>query len=270
MRKSLKLKVLGVCAFIFFLTIFLSCKVDKPTNSEFLPLEGKIIFSLTEGYENYKIVSKPKILLSMRTEKIYPCCNYSIITRVLNLGKEISVVVSGVYIANVCLTALGPARYETFLDLPKGEYSLKFSYWGVIDLYKVIISNSSIEIVGKDSNFTRVEFPLVWRYPPMSFAYLCGTTTETMWICDDFLDSLQSNLNIVEFQFPDSGIIPYPTSSMGHYYDLPAKYFLYEKEEDFDDAIELLKKYGQEVIINYEGVGVSLINWRNKSYGSWH
>jgi len=270
MQRTSKIKILIFALFLLSIFFFINCKVDKPTYSKYHPLEGKIIFSLTERYENYNEVGNPRIKLSMYTEKIYPCFNYFIVTKVLHLDKKISVKVLGIAIPNYCLYALGPARYETFLDLPEGEYPLSFSYEGAIDRYVLELSVSSIKVTCKDSSFTRLEFPLVWRYPPMSFAYLCGTTTETMWICDDFLDSLQSNLNIVEFQFPDSGIIPYPTSSMGYYYDMPAKYFLYDKEEDFDYAIELLKRYSQEVIVNYEGVGVSLINWRNKSYGSWY
>jgi hypothetical protein len=270
MQRTSKIKILIFTLVVLSIIFLFSCKIDKPTYSEFHPLEGKIIFNLIERYENYNEVGDPKIMLSMRTEKIYPCFNYSIITEVLHLGKEISVVISGVYIPNVCLTALGPARYQTFLDLSVGEYLLSFSYRGAVDQYVLKVSDSSIEIACKDSSFTRLQFPLFWRYPPKSFAYLCGTATETKWICDDFLDTLQSNIKLEEFQFPDSGVIPYPTSSMGYYSDMPAKYFLYEKEEDFDDAIELLERYSQEVIVNYKGVGVSLINWRNKNYGSWY
>ena len=56
---------------------------------------------------------------------------------------------------------------------------------------------------------------------------------------------------------------------MGHHYDMPAKYFFYEKDEDFDKAGEILKSYTQNVIAQYSGVGISLINWKNKKYLSW-
>ena len=159
MNKSSKIKPLILILLLMFPSFLSSCKVDNPSNSEFQPLEGKIIFSLTEGYEYQDAVSNPKIVLKMRTEKIYGCFNYSIVTRVLRLDKGISVVVSGVSISNVCLTALGPASYEEFLNLPEGEYSLIFSYWGITDRYGVKISNSSIEVVVKESNFTELEHP---------------------------------------------------------------------------------------------------------------
>ena len=159
MNKSSKIKLLMLILLLMFLSFLSSCKVNNPSNSEFQPLEGKIIFSLTEGHEYQDAVGNPKIVLKMRTEKIYGCINYSIVTRVLRLDKGISVVVYGISISNVCLTALGPARHEEFLNLPEGEYPLSFSYWGTTDRYKVKISDSSIEVVLIESNFTELEHP---------------------------------------------------------------------------------------------------------------
>lgn len=93
----------------------------------------------------------------MRTEKSYPCCNYSILSRVLRRGNGVYVIISAISIPNICLTALGAARYEAYLDLPEGDYSLFFSYLGTTDRYEVKISNSSIEVVVKKSNFTELE-----------------------------------------------------------------------------------------------------------------
>jgi len=116
---------------------------------------------------------------------------------------------------------------------------------------------------------TATECELYWRYPPNSFAYLCGTTIETSWICDDFLDSMLYHVSIIEFEFPDSGEICYPRASQGHYYDMPARYFFYEREADFDSAGAVLKRYTEQVISQYSGVGIHLIGWNNKDYMSW-
>ena len=267
MSVSPKIKTLSLFIFATFIFIFLSCDNSDYENLE--PIEGNIIFNIQEGYRNLYSISEPDIVLSMATEKIYPCFNWSIISETTIQGNKISINILGIYVPEMCLTALGPAKSVLFLDVPEGEYSLYFSYENVTDSYVLTITDSCVKITEDESQFTKTKFKLFWRYPPNSFAYLCGTTKGTSWICEDFLDTLLSKIHLEEFQFPDSGEIPYPRSSMGHHYDMPAKYFFYEKDEDFDKAGEILKSYTQNVIAQYSGVGISLINWKNKKYLSW-
>lgn len=262
-----KIKILSLFLFATSLFVFLSCGIFD--SEELKPIEGNIIFSVQEGYRDHSSISEPSIMLSMVTEKIYPCCNWSIISEITVQSYKISIDFFGIYVPEICLTALGPAQSTSFLDISEGEYSLYFSYGGVTDRYVLTVTDSSIKISGNVSQFTKPKFKLFWRYPPNSFVYLCGTTTETLWICEDFLDTLLSEINLGEFQFPDSGEIPYPRSSDGHYYDMPAKYFFYIKDEDFDKAGEILKSYTQNVIAQYSGIGISLISWKNKKYLSW-
>ena len=267
MSASLKLKTLSLFIIATFTFIFLSCDNSDYENLE--PIEGNIIFNIQEGYRNLYSISEPDIMLSMATEKIYPCFNWSIISEATIQGNKISINILGIYVPEMCLTALGPAESILFLDIPEGEYSLYFSYENVTDSYVLTITDSCIKITEDVSQFTKPKFKLFWRYPHNSFACLCGTTNENSWICEDFLDTLLSKIHLEEFQFPDSGEIPYPRSSMGHHYDMPAKYFFYKKDGDFDKAGEILKSYTQNVIAQYSGVGISLINWKNKKYLSW-
>ncbi len=268
MKTLFKIKNLFLFLFASSLFVFLGCSIFKSEESK--PIEGNIIFSVKEGYRDYSSISEPSIMLSMVTEKIYPCCNWSIICDVIVDGNIVSVDFLGIYIPEICLTALGPAHYTSFLDIPEGEYSLYFTYKGVVDAYVLTVTDSSIKISGNVSpEFTKPKFYQFWRYPPNSLVYLCGTTTETSWICEDFLDTLLSEVNLEQFQFPNSGKIPYPCSSDGHYYDMPAKYFFYEKDEDFDKAGKILESYTQNIIAHYSGIGISLINWKNKEYLSW-
>ncbi len=264
-----KIKISGLFLFIMFLLVFLSCDVFDSPEKELKPIEGNIIFSVKEGYENYDSISEPGIMLSMATEKIYGCYNWSIISKIMVQGNKVLIDLLGVYVPEICLTALGPAISTSFLDISNGKYLLYFSSKNIIDRYVLTVTDSSIKITEDVSQFTKPKFELFWRYPPSSFAYLCGTTTETSWICEDFLDTLLSEINLKEFQFPDSGEIAYSRSSMGYYYDMPAKYFFYENEKDFDKAGEILKSYTQNVIIQYSGIGISLISWKNKKYLSW-
>ena len=264
-----KIKTLGFSLFIMSLLVFLGCDIFDSSEKELRPIEGNIIFSVKEGYKNHDSISEPSIMLSMATEKIYPCCNWSIISKIAVQSNKISIDFLGIYVPEICLTALGPATFTSFLDISNGEYSLYFSSMSGTDRYILTVTDSSIKITEDVSQFTKPEFKLFWRYPLNSFVYLCGTTTETSWICEDFLDTLLSEIDLEEFQFPDSGEILYPRSSMGHYYDMPAKYFFYEKDEDFEKAGVILKSYTQSLIVQYSGIGISLISWNNKKYLSW-
>ncbi len=149
-------------------------------------------------------------MLSMATEEIYPCCNWSIKSEIAVQGNKISIDFLGIYVPEICLTALGPATSTSFLDISNREYSLYFSYRNIIDKYVLTVTDSSNKITEDVSQFTKPKFKLFWRYPPNSFAYLCGTTTETSWIREDFLDTLLNEIDLEEFQFPDSGEICYP------------------------------------------------------------
>jgi hypothetical protein len=256
---------------LFYLPIVLSiqgCKIFK-TPKNLQPIEGNIVFSIKEGYEHPYSVGEPRIMLKMVTEKIYPCYNWTIDSDVGVRDKSINVTLNGIYVPEICFTALGPATFSSFLDLPNGDYVLTFTAGEIKDKYTLTVTDDYIKLNELSSHFTIPEFKLFWRYPPNSFAYLCGTTNETSWICEDFLDTLLSKIQLEEFYFPDSGEIPYPSSSMGHYYDMPARYFYYKNEADFDMAGEILRSYTQSVISQYSGVGISLINWKNKQYSSW-
>jgi len=269
MNMSYQIKTFGFFLFATFLFLFLSCGIFDTTKNVLKPIEGNVLFSIQETYQDYNAISEPSIMLSLVTEKMYPCCNWSILSETAVRSNEISIDVLGIYVPQGCYTAFGPATYRSFLDISTREYSVYFSYRNIIDRYFLIVTDSSVKITEDTSQFTKPKFGLFWRYPANSFAYLCGTTTETSWICEDFLDTLLSEINLEEFQFPDSGQIPYPCSSGGHHCNMPAKYFFYEKDEDFDKAGDILRSYTQNVIMQYSGIGISLISWKNKRFDSW-
>jgi hypothetical protein len=238
--------------------------------SDLLPVEGKIFFSVLETHRSYDCNCAPDITLVMKTEKIYGCLNYQIKTEIFRSGGQIDLKISGIEPPEgYCLTAMGPATARKALELPEGTYTLNLSYNYAVDRYHLIVNADSLQVVSTVPSFSQPEFSVYWRYPKNSFVYLCGTMTETSWICDDFLSRLLKDVNLEEFTFPDYGEIPYPRSSEGHYYDAPARYFRYQSEADFDMAGEILKTYSKDVISQYEGVSLWLQNWKNKTFRSW-
>jgi len=267
MNISCQAKELGVILLSVSLLSALGCDIFD--SEELTPIEGNIIFTVQEGYQDYFAIAKPQILMPMATEKIYPCINFDIVSDISHFPNMILTEPLGIYEPDICFTALGPARSEVSLPLPSGTFHLLFRYRGTTDGYWLTVSDSYIRVVEEISHFTRPEFNLWRRYPRDSFAYLCGTTDDTRWICEDFLDSLLSYIDLAEFQFPDSGHIPYPCSSAGHVYEMPARYFCYGEEEDFIEAGRILETYTEDVILPHQGVSIMLIGWNNRIFRSW-
>ncbi len=250
--------------------IFFGCDtVDNGGDPSLGKLESRTNFKVYESYRNNKSGEPPQIYLSLISEKIYPCMNYSYSVNVSESGSAINMLLSGIVEPNICLTALGPATYTKQLNLSKGLHNLTFYSAGYEDKYVIFVSDSSIVVSGNSSENTKPVYTIFWRYPEHSFVYLCGTLVEDSSLAYDFLDTLKTNLNLKEFKFPNTGEIPYPRSSSGHYYDIPAKYFTYSDEAQFTRAGELLADFTRNVIKDKSGIGISLTNWLNVNYYSW-
>lgn len=261
----MRLRVFVFCLFLVSAFFATRCSI-----SDLLPVEGKIFFSVMEIHRSYDCNCAPDITLTMKTEKSYSCLGYQIKTEMFRSGGQIDLKILGIKPPKgFSLPALGPAATSKLLDLPEGTYALNLYYNYAVDHYHLIVKADSLQVVSTVPSFSQPEFTIFWRFPPNSFAYLCGTMTETSWICDDFLSRLLKEVDLEEFQFPDYGEIPYPRSSEGHYYNAPARYFKYDTEEDFDRAGELLKSYAESITVNYQGVGISLANWKGRFFYSW-
>jgi hypothetical protein len=233
------------------------------------PIDGRVKISVFEGYLQYGQPGEPIMFLFLQTERSYGCFNFSILADVDVQPGVITVRLKGIFEPEICLTALGPATCTKPLALSPGTYQLVVLNGSAYDKHTLELTATSIRLRSGGSLVSVVSSPLVWRIPVRSFAYVCGTTVETAWMCQSFRDSLLKIPFIGEFTFPDSGKIPYPTSADGYWHTEPAKYFLYAAEADYDSAGAMLKRYTRQVIGNTQGIGLSLVNWRNISFMSW-
>jgi hypothetical protein len=243
--------------------------ISDPPEVDFGSIGDKIIFSVKEGYQGYYVTGDPQIIVTMRTEIEYPYYNYEI-SHTLNINDSvISIEFLEIHIPWAVSPAFGPATNTTFLNISDGEYYLNLSYKNVTDRYVLMINSTAIELTEIESNFTLHEISLWWRYPPKSFYYDCATPNSTIWIISDFLDNLSNEINITEFVFPDEGEIPYPRSGYNEIYTREVKYFYYQNEVDFERAGELLRSYVENVTSQYDGISITLKDWRNNYYFSW-
>jgi hypothetical protein len=256
---------------IFILIILQGCGIlddDGDDNAELQPLEGSLVLEVREQYNSYNEVTDPVLYLLLRTEKIYPCYNYGIASSLQIDPGRIEITLYGVVAPDICLTALGPARSQIKLNIPDGTYQLIFRAAAFTDQYRLIINKSSVKIERVNSTNTSILHSLYHRYPEKSFVYLCGTTLEDTALCRMFIDTVAAVIKIDQFEFPETGVIPYNTASQGYHYNMPAKFFYYQSESDYDKIESIMKSFKDIYIRDKQGIGIQVTNWRNKTFNS--
>jgi hypothetical protein len=259
-----------LCVIIASLLLVQGCGLfDDDDQGSLTPLEGLIKVEVKEYYPDYTTVSDPQLYLQMVTEKIYPCMNYGISNTLVTNPGRIDVNIHGIFTPDICLTALGPAGSMKRLNAPQGNYRLTFRYAGAVDEYNMTINKSFVRLEPVNRVHTVSENLMYHRYPEKSFAYLCGTTLQDTALCRMFIDTVASIINIQRFEFPETGAIPYPSASQGYYYNMPAQYYYYETEEDFEKIGSIMESFRNTYIKDKTGIGISVINWRNRNFYSW-
>ena len=242
---------------------------SEEENADLLPIDKGIGFSVQEVHDQSSRMNapvKPFIQLSMDTKDIYRCMNFRIDSRLTSTPSGQLIDINGVRDQYVCLAALGPAQNEFTLDLQPGDYELTFNYRSKSYDYTLSVTETSLQITGDSDSFIEPKFKTFWRYPENSFTYLCSSTQDTRWMCEEFEQTLNDSLDLSSFTFPDHGTKPYP--SVGDQYDI-ATYYDYSEESVFQKAGEMLEAYSDNVVNQHEGAYLSVISWKNQGFRSW-
>jgi hypothetical protein len=261
------MKASSVLALMAGLTLFWGSACSERTLT---PREGRVVFSVGESYRSTP--GPPTIQLRLETEKIYPCCNYILVTRLSHSGSEFIADIQGIDESVVCFTSLGPAGFSEFIELGNGRYALQFRDGHEWSAYWLTVDEGALTIQGQAESGSGLAIPastVFWRYPQNSFAVICGTTVETAWVFEDFLSRLRAAVELREIEFPAYGELGYPRAPQGHWVNHPGRYFGYGDPQDFAAAGEVLRTYVRDVIGPLQGVGIELRNWLNESYMSW-
>lgn len=253
---------------LIVIAVFYSGCINDNNIQKVHPLDGKLIIEPKEDYENYGVISPPSIFIALRTEKIYGCVNYGISASLSVERGVVEIFINGILEPEICLTAIGPAVTRIKTDLTAGTYKLIIRSKDFVDEYTLVISNAFIRLEGDSTINTSFRYRMFHRYPEKSFVYLCGTTLQDSSLCRKFIDTVRSVITLQPYEFPETGVIPYPLRSDGHYFDMPAQYYLYNSENDFDRINGIMKSF-KEAHIKNSGTGISVTNWMNKSFYSW-
>ncbi len=146
------IKIFTISAIIILFTV-IGCNIFDTETTDLEPIEGSILFTVT--LDNAEIVpSHAGFLLLMKTEKIYNCYNFEIKTFMTTNQNTINIELRGIYLPDICATALGPARSRIPLDISNGEYELIFSYEENTDKYILSIDGLDIDVTKVDTSFT--------------------------------------------------------------------------------------------------------------------
>ncbi len=238
--------------------------------------EGRILFAVREAYPFGQEGVEPTIVLDLETEKIYGCCNFSIESAFRRIGNRLLVGIEGIYMPELCLTALGPAYSSRELVLEPGSYTLEISDGPLRSEFLIDVTDEALSVTTAASaaglqspGLAAPLFTSWWRYPRNSFVYLCGTTEELAWVYDDFLSRLRAAAGLREIEFPAQGELGYPRAPQGYHVDHPARYFVYDDEGRFAAAGAALEAYVRDVIGQMSGTSIWLRDWKNRSYRSW-
>ncbi len=230
------------------------------------PVEGDLILHVREIHDfTFARVGTPDIALFIETDREYSCANFWLDSSLEVQGRTISLSISGIRVPEICLTAIGPAQFKSFLPVTEGEYSLRIAYGGRTDTYALSITGEAITLQPEQAGFTRTAYDRFWRYPPQTFVYMCDASGANGEACDRFRGILRDQLPIETFSFPAGGEIPYPRSGSGWGRDWRAEYYRYPREEEYLRAGELLRSF----IADHPGVMLSVTNWQNLSFRSW-
>jgi hypothetical protein len=226
--------------------------------------DSKVAIMIGEGYTRFGTNTEPWLYVRQKTDKIYKGLAFPILNRVETSQGKIHFTNEGVMIPKSYFCALDQAYASSYFNAPVGTYELTFVNGDLSDVYLVNVSDTSITIDQHSENFTYPTHELFWRYPVNSFVLTCYTPEETSYLCEEIVDSLKKHIDLEEFFFPDSGVVPFIPDNYGQY-----RFFLYQEDSDFVEVVNIFGRFAfaQHEEGNY--MRVIILNWLGESYESW-
>lgn len=165
------------------------------------------------------------------------------------------------------LSAQAEAPAKSSIDLPKNTHKLVLINGGIIDIYRVEISDKFISLSPVENSFTNLSQSKIARRAKNRFVCKCIPAISDSPICDNFFDVLRNNDSFTEYKPENKRKKPYfgvPKPKRGRY----SKSFDCKNKTDFDIAIELLSDFVRKH--NTKGkASISLGNWNGRRFADY-
>lgn len=260
-------KIPTLCVLVFAI----SC-ADNDSQLKQNPIDSKIIIETREVLAS----ESRSLTFHCKTEKIYPCMNYPILTKSAANENSFEITFTGVGEMMLCLTALGPATTTVDLDVvPNGEYQIELNNAALKNKGFLRVSEAEIKLIFQTENGIEILRPTTRRVPQNTYWGTIGYHVASSGnLADAFLQKLSDNGAAFNKQAPghyyyyeidQNGDIVADVENSGYYF---MKAFIFSFDGDESDLKALVAeeggKYKSELTINMQTFrGESLNNWAN-------
>lgn len=247
-------------SFIILVNSLLACDSDETIETNVIDATIQITpMELLIPNANY-------IALSSKTDKLFPCENYKILTA-SSIGEEnINITFFDVSETENCLTALGPAKNIFVLgELTNGEYKIGINNGSLKNNGLLKISNNEIVLDLESENGIEIVRKTTKRIPPNTYWGSVGFHTDSsLEKANEFLFELENMTGVKAFNKQIPGIYSYyeikrngeivPDSLSGYNF---VKYFIFqfngEDDDKFNNEIDLLAtSYHDDLSISFQ------------------
>lgn len=179
-----------------------------------LEIESVVEFSLREL--RWPTGSTPIVRLAYQTAKTFGCVPYRIEAELTRTSAPPRLELELLGISppgEICSPMIGPARGGMQLDLPPGSYPLTIRYRTEEDRYRLVLTDSSMQLRPERSTFTRADEALRLRFPVNSFALYCAVPGERGPLCRRLEAWIAGRSGITAHRFGARGEVPYPSGA---------------------------------------------------------
>jgi hypothetical protein len=216
--------------------------------------------------------------IGLRTRQWYPFSNQYLITHVETGPGKIKIRIDGVQSPLFLFEDFFDQSYvgESF-QLDPGEYDVKIDYRDQSSRFVLSVTDTSMSVRSpwlspKSSSVPlTILWDLYWRMKINECVLLCETELpESSW-CQDYLDTITSEVKLTPVVYPSWGVRPFEAilPEPGLWDPWSYQYFMYDDTSDFARAGGLLKAYS----LKLENRGISsyvyLVDYRQRAYYSW-
>lgn len=258
-------RLLSACCCIFLL----SCGEDS-LGLKSIPIDSKVIIETREILGP----SSRRLTFLCKTEKIYPCFNYPLLTEEHSDENSFQITFTSVGETDLCATALGPATKTIDLNaVSNGEYELELNNDKLKNNGKLKVSDTEISLEFGQKNGIDFARTNTRRVPNKTYWGTIGYHVQSSSsIADEFMQKFEDAGAIFNKQSPghyfyyeidNSGDIIANVESSGYYF---MKAFIFQYDGDEAKLRDLVKVDGKQY---HENLSIKLETYKGERFYNW-